>query len=178
MIKTFPSNRYQNNNYNAYPSYQRKPTNQHAAFGNPHPGWRHYNNKVDLNQETYSTYDDMSPFPQAQPYPNHRPDSSAVRLSRPGDIALQVRDFSLENHYQLLSLIRLGEKFDHRENETSGWLIHVSESWIITARKILTTSQVITRIATVLMSFRKTLNKEVVGMIKQKVLIFYLHISI
>jgi len=84
------SNRYQNNNYNAYPSYQRKPTNHHAAFGNPHPGWRHYNNRVDLNQETYSTYDDMSPFPRAQPNPNHRPDSSAVRLSRPGELALQA----------------------------------------------------------------------------------------
>ncbi|CBY23621.1 unnamed protein product [Oikopleura dioica] len=32
----------------------------------------------------------MNSFPRAQPNSNHRPDSSAVRLSRPGEIALQA----------------------------------------------------------------------------------------
>jgi len=41
----------------------------------------------------------MNSFPRAQPNSNHRPDSSAVRLSRPGEIALQVKIRFLPNFY-------------------------------------------------------------------------------
>ncbi|CAG5110684.1 Oidioi.mRNA.OKI2018_I69.chr2.g5061.t1.cds [Oikopleura dioica] len=78
--------------YNSYPPYPRNP--QPPPFANPHPGWRHYNNRNNLNQEAYSHYDDFTGY-QSYPYhqnvaQNTRPDSSAVRLARPGENAIRA----------------------------------------------------------------------------------------
>ena len=114
----------------------------------------------------------MSAFPRSQssPLSNHRPNSSAVRLSRPGEIALQV---SYKFLIILIIFQRLGEKFALLENGTSGWLIHGYEIRTLTARKKPTTNQAIMLTATApLMNFQKTSKKEVRKKIKQVSFLF------